>query len=101
MSLKGIEAMKKWREENPEAAAKSAEALKAWREAGGKPKNPLEKLQENPKSLRLAINAKCWDCSNFQREEILHCPVKTCGLWYVRPYQKKGEEKDEVDAENS
>lgn len=87
LAERGKEALKKWREENPDH----------------KPvyKNPLEKLQENPKSLRLAINAKCWDCSNFQREEILHCPVKTCGLWYVRPYQKKGEEKNEVDAENS
>ena len=95
----------KWREENPQAAEeqarKSQEALKAWREAGGTRKNPLEKLQENPKSLRLAINAKCWDCSNFQREEIANCHLTKCGLWHVRPYQKKGEEKDEVDAENS
>ena len=87
MSLKGIEAMKKWREENPDR-----EIVR---------KNPLEKLQENPKSLRLAINAKCWDCSNFQREEIANCHLTKCGLWHVRPYQKKGEEKDEVDVENS
>ena len=80
MSLKGIEAMKKWRE------------------AGGKAKNPLEKLQENPKSLRLAINAKCWDCSNFQREEISSCHLTKCGLWHVRPYQKKGKDfEDDVE----
>ena len=87
LAERGKEALKKWREENPDH----------------KPvyKNPLEKLQENPKSLRLAINAKCWDCSNFQREQIANCHLTKCGLWHVRPYQKKGEEKDEVDAENS
>lgn len=50
--------------------------------------DPAQKLAKNPKSLRLAINAKCWDCSGGQRVEIRDCHIKTCGMWHVRPYQK-------------
>ena len=62
--------------------------------------NPAEKARKNPRSLRLAINAKCWDCTCGQRAEIKHCPMETnCSLWPLRPYQQqehaapKGEEK--------
>ena len=51
---------------------------------------PIEKAEKNPKSLRLAINAKCWDCVCGQRLEIKLCPMETnCSLWPVRPYQEK------------
>jgi hypothetical protein len=53
--------------------------------------NPIEKAVKNPKSLRLAINAKCWDCSCGQRAEIAGCECKNCPLWTVRPYQKGGD----------
>ena len=51
--------------------------------------NPVEKARKNPKSLRLAINGKCWDCTCGQRSEIKHCPMPDCTLWALRPYQDK------------
>lgn len=33
------------------------------------------------------IKAKCLDCTNYQREEITKCPVETCPLWAIRPFQ--------------
>lgn len=36
-----------------------------------------------------AIKAKCLDCTCDTREEIRECPVYTCPLWPVRPYQVK------------
>lgn len=79
--------------------------LKAYREklaAGevqrGERKNPIEKLASNPNSLRLAVNAKCFDCEGGDadpnvRGRIGGCKVTTCGLWAVRPYQKGSEEE--------
>lgn len=57
--------------------------------------NPIEKSKKNPKSLRMAINGKCFDCANQSIAEIRNCPMEdSCTLWYVRPYQVK-ESKDE------
>lgn len=54
-----------------------------------KPRNPTEQWQDNPKSLRKAVNAYCYDCSGFNTAEIKHCPIKKCPLWGHRPYQPK------------
>jgi len=54
-----------------------------------KPRNPIQIAKDNPKSLRKAINAKCWDCSCFQSYEITKCQVFDCSLWNLRPYQPK------------
>ena len=51
------------------------------------PKNPEEKAKANPKSLRLAINAKCWDCTCGQRMEIKLCEMTDCSLHQLRPYK--------------
>jgi len=51
-------------------------------------RDPLERFQDNPKSRKAAIEAKCWDCCCQQREEIRECPMKDCPLWEFRPYQK-------------
>lgn len=40
-------------------------------------------------SLRAAINANCLACTFFDKDYIRHCPSTICGLWAVRPYQKK------------
>lgn len=41
---------------------KAHAAMKAKREAGELERlDPIEKSHRNPKSLRLAINGKCWD----------------------------------------
>jgi len=38
---------------------------------------------------KAAIKAKCFECSNYQTEEITHCNVVTCPLYEYRPLQKK------------
>ena len=51
------------------------------------PLTPAEKAMQNPKSLRFAINAKCWDCVCNQRAEVTRCVMTDCSLWAVRPWQ--------------
>lgn len=55
-------------------------------------KNPIEKLQEEPKSLRRAINAMCFDCVGAGhdpdwRGAVRECPCYNCPLYQVRPCQ--------------
>lgn len=53
-------------------------------------KSPLEKALEQPTSLRLAINAKCYDCGydhedvGSWRDQIRYCPSTDCPLYPVR-----------------
>jgi hypothetical protein len=54
--------------------------------------NPLEKAKQKPKSLRFAINAKCYECEGEDydpgwRSRIKHCIIPDCPLHPVRPYQ--------------
>ncbi len=54
--------------------------------------DPMEKLRANPKSLRAAINAKCWDCQGRDSDpapkwRIGNCECPDCPLYEVRPYQ--------------
>jgi len=37
------------------------------------------------KSLRAAINAKCYDCMNWQIKDVHRCEFATCPLWPYRP----------------
>ena len=53
--------------------------------------SPILKALANPKSLRAAINAKCFECGGDQYQEVTHCLVKECSLWNVRPW--RGEEE--------
>jgi len=54
--------------------------------------DPLEKARANPASLRLAVNAKCFDCvgrgedPNW-RGEVRNCQLTECGLYPVRPFR--------------
>jgi hypothetical protein len=55
--------------------------------------NPLEKAKENPKSLRSAVNAKCFECEGEGvdpgwRGRIKGCIIPDCPLHPVRPYRK-------------
>lgn len=64
-----------------------------------KRKTPIEKLAENPTSLRKAVNAKCYDCQGSDgdpkvRSRIGKCHCVSCPLYNVRPYQKKVDEDD-------
>ncbi len=65
------------------------EALKTGAIAPPDRLTPIEKANRNPKSLRLAINGKCYDCTCGQRLEIKHCVMDDCTLYPLRPYQDK------------
>ena len=52
------------------------------------PKNPVEKWEENKTSLRLSINAFCYQCIGEVKEEIRNCTAYDCPLFVVRPYQR-------------
>lgn len=54
--------------------------------------NPIERARRNPKSLRLAITAKCYECLGGDdakniRREIRECTSPKCPLYPLRPYQ--------------
>jgi len=56
--------------------------------------NPIEKAKQNQKSLRLAVNAKCYECEGEDydpgwRGRIKDCIIPDCPLYPVRPYQVK------------
>ena len=71
----------------PDALKKHGEMLRNG-EVQPKPMlDPIQKAKQNPRSLRLAINAKCYDCTCFQKTEVKHCEMTNCPLWAVRPWQ--------------
>jgi hypothetical protein len=68
------------------ARAKRAENVRL----GIKPLNPLQKAKQSPNSMRLAINAQCYDCmgqESGRRNHIRECPSKNCPLFEFRPYK--------------
>ncbi len=80
-----------------ETAIQKAHRVMAEKRANGEEiirLTPIEKAKARPGSLRLAINAKCWECSCEQRIEITKCHLKDCPLWPVRPYQKEEVEEE-------
>lgn len=50
---------------------------------------------EKKGSVKAAIKLKCLECSSWKPSEIKHCPCLGCGLYPVRPYQGKGNDKAE------
>lgn len=67
------------------------EKVKAGKIKPTKAKNPMEKWKDNPKSLRLSINAHCYECVSEDIKEVRMCTAKSCPLYQVRPYQTKGD----------
>lgn len=74
------------------------EKVKQMKEAGtyiAPPKlNPIERAKLDPKSMRKAITAMCFDCIGGDhdpdfRGRIKDCPCTDCPLYYHRPYSKK------------
>jgi hypothetical protein len=85
--------------EPTEGRSAGIDALREWRESGGQigpRRDPIEKAAANPTSLRLAINAKCYDCVGqdadpaWQRR-VRECDCQACSLLAVRPYQTNSE----------
>jgi hypothetical protein len=66
---------------------------------------PVERARLNPTSRKLAIAAKCYDCSGGGIdpgvvERIRDCNVSGCPLRPVRPYQRReASEGDESEVE--
>lgn len=59
-----------------------------------------EKAAANPRSLRLAISAKCFTCVGEDqdpgfRDRIRTCSVTRCPLHGLRPYQRNSPEESE------
>lgn len=75
------------------ARARAAEVREIRKAAGLSTRlDPIEKARRNPKSLRLAINAKCFDCEGGNADpcvqwRIGNCDIERCPLHPVRPYQ--------------
>ncbi len=69
-------------------------------------KTPIEKLADNPKSMRSAITAMCYDCIGRDadpdfRGAIRGCVCHDCPLYKLRPYQTtRQREKAEVTEQN-
>ena len=63
--------------------------------------NPTEKAKANPKSLRAAVTAHCWECVGGEHSEkpkvlVRECGIVKCSLHGLRPWQIKiVEETDE------
>ena len=51
--------------------------------------DPIEKSKQNPGSFRLAINAKCFECSACIRVDVTNCEIDDCPLYRHRPWQNK------------
>ena len=60
------------------------------RAKGIKAPNPIEKAIQNPKSMRFAINAMCFDCLGQEqgwRNMVKTCTSPNCPLYELRPYK--------------
>lgn len=68
---------------------KALEALKQYRESGAIPvrKTPVEKLEDNPTSLRASVTAFCWLCVGENKKEVANYTATKCPLYRVRPWQ--------------
>jgi hypothetical protein len=65
-------------------------AMRAKREAGEVVRhfNPDERLEQNPRSLRRAVNAMCWQCmgrASSWRADVRGCTATGCALYGFRP----------------
>lgn len=47
-------------------------------------------------SLRAAINAHCLECCYLDRIAIRGCTATNCGLWNIRPFQRKRHHENRV-----
>lgn len=57
---------------------------------GDREKKLVKKIEEG--SLKAAVNLKCIECCCGDTTFIKDCKIKTCPLWFDRPYQNKGSE---------
>ena len=61
--------------------------------------SPVEKALADPRSLRKAVTAFCYECMGGDdepgaRKEVTNCSAKGCPLYQVRPWQQNDEAED-------
>ena len=71
---------------------KAQEKLKEMKAKGLKPKrfDPIQKAKENKKSMRLAINAMCFDCmgrASTYVKDVRECTAPNCPIYHFRPFK--------------
>lgn len=81
------------------SALENARAEKQLRRESGevdKRRNPLEVHLDDPKSMRKAINANCYDCCGQENHQkrIKYCNIFDCTFWMLRPYSKNISKED-------
>ncbi|MEX3984034.1 hypothetical protein AB4Y45_34155 [Paraburkholderia sp. EG287A] len=87
--------------------AKGQERMRELREQGWKPvhRNPVEQAQANPKSVKAAVKAFCWECVGADADpgakfRVRDCTVTRCALHPHRPWQNvKGGHTQETGAD--
>lgn len=75
---------------------KARRALQDKFAAGLTKKNPIERLNEKPTSMRRAINAKCYDCVGGDgdqgwRQRVRKCFDNKCPLYNFRPFKQENQ----------
>jgi len=60
-----------------------------------KQRTPRERLNDNPNSLRSAINCFCWQCVGENKNDVKNCTVIKCALYNIRPWQRKTDDEGE------
>ena len=58
--------------------------------------SPVEKARADPRSLRKAVTAFCYECVGGDdepgaRKEVTNCTAKGCHLYPIRPWQQNDE----------
>jgi len=74
MNEKAMEGLKKYRD-----AVKSGEIVP-------EKLSPLQRAERNPTSLKMAIIAKCYECSGEYADGRKDCGIKSCPLYRWMPY---------------
>lgn len=88
--------MKSTEQTTPRERLEAARAAKVAKRERGEfvgTRTPLERLWDNPKSYRLAVLAKCYDCQGQNADpcwqwRVGNCSITGCGLHAVRPHQR-------------
>ena len=88
-----------------DALEKAREATRLLREQGISTVrlSPKQKSLLNPKSLRFAVTAHCWECMGGSkgentRQQVADCTLEgKCMLWPFRPWQNKASADSDQD----
>lgn len=57
-------------------------------------RNPKERYEDSPKSLKLAIGAFCYECMGYEAgyiSGIKDCSANSCPLYNHRPYKRRND----------